>query len=208
MKLTRDFYERTNVVQVAQELLGKILVTRIDGQYTAGRITELEAYSGTNDKACHANNGLRTKRTEAMYWQGGTAYVYLIYGMHHLFNVVTNREDVADAVLIRALEPLEGIDIMLERRGLAKPDKKLSSGPGTLSAALGIHTKKHYGLDLLGDTVWIDDAPLLRRNQIVVSTRIGVDYAEEDALKPWRFYEHNSRWVSKKLKGDQLLSDL
>ena len=206
MKLSRDFYERDDVVQVARELLGKTLITRIGGGYTAGRITELEAYSGRNDKACHANDGLRTKRTEAMYWQGGTAYVYLIYGMHHLFNVVTSTEGLADAVLIRAIEPLEGVDLMLQRRGMAAPLKNLSAGPGTLSAALGIRTKDHYGLDLLGDTIWIEDAPLLSPNEMIVSTRIGVDYAEEDALKPWRFYMADTPWVSKKLKTDKLLS--
>ena len=207
MKLGRDFYERDDVVQVAKELLGKTLITCIGGGYTAGRITELEAYRGRNDKACHANDGLRTKRTEVMYWQGGTAYVYLIYGMHHLFNVVTNTEGLADAVLIRAIEPMEGVDLMLQRRGLTAPGKNLSAGPGTLSAALGIRTKDHYGLDLLGETIWLEDAPLVNDDQMIVSTRINVDYAKEDALKPWRFYISDTPWVSKKLKTDKLLSE-
>ncbi|MCE7995387.1 MAG: DNA-3-methyladenine glycosylase [Roseivirga sp.] len=203
MKLKRDFYERTDVVSIAKDLLGKTIITSINGQYTAGRITELEAYAGRDDKACHANDGLRTKRTEVMYGRGGMAYVYLCYGIHHLFNVVTNSEGLADAILIRAIEPLEGLDIMQVRRKKQKLDKTLSSGPGTLSAALGIKTKMHYGTDLLGDTIWIDEERCVPKEDIIVSTRIGVDYAEEDALKPWRFYIRDSKWVSKKLTEDR-----
>lgn len=197
MKLKRDFYERPDVVGITKDLLGKTIITSIEGQYTTGRITELEAYAGRDDKACHANDGLRTKRTEVMYGRGGNAYVYLCYGIHHLFNVVTNSEGLADAILIRAIEPLSGLDVMMERRKKSKLDKTLSSGPGTLSVALGIKTKLHYGLDLLGETIWIEDAPAVSKEDIVVSTRIGVDYAEEDALKPWRFYIRDSKWVSK-----------
>lgn len=206
-KLSREFYERADVVTVARDLLGKILVTRIDGVFTTSLITEVEAYSGRNDKACHAHNGLRTARTEVMYHQGGTAYVYFVYGMHHLFNVVTNRPGIADAVLVRAVQPLEGPEYMLQRRKRAKEDKLLTSGPATLCQALGIKTKAHYGLDLLGDTIWIEEAAGLALHEIMVSTRIGVEYAEEHALKPWRFYKAGTPWVSKKLKGDQLLSD-
>lgn len=203
MKIPPDFYLQDNVVQVAKALLGKTLHTRIDGHYCVARITELEAYSGRNDKACHANNGTRTARTEVMYAQGGKAYVYLCYGVHHLFNVVTNVQDQADAVLIRAVEPLEGIETMLSRRKKEKVNKVLSSGPGTLSQALGIDYKRHYGADLLGDTIWLEDAPDLSAGQMVVSRRIGVDYAEEDALKPWRFYMRDSPWVSKVLPEDR-----
>lgn len=206
-KLSREFYERANVVTVARDLLGKVLATRIDGVFTTSLITEVEAYCGRNDKACHAHNGLRTARTEVMYHQGGTAYVYFVYGMHHLFNIVTNREGVADAVLVRAVQPLEGLEHMLRRRKRAKPDKLLTSGPATLCQALGIKTKAHDGLDLLGDTLWIEEAPGLALHEIMVSTRIGVEYAEEHALKPWRFYKAGTPWVSKKLKGDRLLSD-
>ena len=188
-KLSREFYERADVVTVARDLLGKILATRIDGVFTTSLITEVEAYSGSNDKACHAHNGLRTARTEVMYHQGGTTYVYFVYGMHHLFNVVTNKEGVADAVLVRAVQPLEGLEYMLQRRKLAKADKLLTSGPATLCQALGIKTKSHYGLDLLGDTIWIEEAAGLAPYEIVVSTRIGVEYAEEHTLKPWRFYK-------------------
>lgn len=206
-KLSRTFYERADVVTIAKELLGKTLVSCIDGFYTAARITEVEAYAGRNDKACHANDGLRTARTEMMYARGGMAYVYLCYGMHHLFNVVTNKEGMADAVLIRAVIPLAGEEHMLQRRGKPTVTKLLSSGPATLSQALGIKTKLHYGTDLAGELIWIEDAPVLKPEEIVVSTRIGVDYAEEDALKPWRFYQANTPWVSKKLKQDRLLSE-
>lgn len=195
-KLSRSFYERSDVVTIACELIGKRLCSNQDGIFTSSLITEVEAYSGTNDKACHANNGLRTKRTEVMYGQGGHAYVYLCYGIHHLFNVVTNVENVADAVLIRAVEPEHGVQHMLERRNMKKLHKRLTSGPGTLSQAMGITTKMTT-TDLLGDKLWIEDDTELSTPEIVVSKRIGVDYAGEDALKPWRFYAKGSIWVSK-----------
>lgn len=198
MKLQRDFYERANVAQVAKEVLGKHLHTNIADQHVVGIITEVEAYAGQNDKACHANNGLRSKRTEIMYGRGGFSYVYLCYGIHHLFNIVTNIKGSADAILVRAVEPLFGQETMLDRRGMTSLQKKLCSGPGTLTKALGVNTKEHYGLDLLGDQIWLEDAPLVRENDLVTSTRIGVDYAEEDALKPWRLYISDSQWVSKK----------
>ena len=198
MKLNRDFYERKNVVQVAKEVLGKTLHTNFLGKHVSGLITEVEAYAGKDDKACHANGGLRSKRTEIMYGRGGFAYVYLCYGIHHLFNIVTNVEGKADAVLIRAVEPTEGQEIMRERRNMKSLTKKLSSGPGTLTKALGINTKEHYGLDLLGSEIWLEDAPIIPEIELVKATRIGVDYAEEDALKPWRFYIKDNEWVSKK----------
>lgn len=198
MKLSEAFYQRENVVQIAQELLGKSIHTMVSGEYTSAIITEVEAYSGLNDKACHANNGVRTARTEVMYAKGGHAYVYLCYGIHHLFNIVTNENDRADAVLVRAVQPLEGIDIMLKRRGKNKLDKTLTSGPGTLSQALGIKTKTHYGKWLLDSDIWLEDSRELSSNEIITSTRIGVDYAEEDALKPWRFYIKDNQWISKK----------
>ena len=191
-KLDRSFYLRTDVVRVAQDLLGKVLVTNIDGDITAGRIVETEAYCGRGDKACHAN-GKITPRTEVMYRAGGLAYVYLCYGIHHLINVVTNKEGQADAVLIRALEPLKGIEVMKERR---KRAKKLASGPGTLSQALGIK-KEMTGTDLLGDKIWIADYKN-EKVEIETDVRIGVDYAEEDALRPWRFLVKDNPYVSKK----------
>lgn len=198
MKLSESFYQRENVVLIAKELLGKTIHSMVNGELTSARITEVEAYSGLNDKACHANNGIRTKRTEVMYAEGGHAYVYLCYGIHHLFNIVTNAKDRADAVLVRAVEPLEGVDVMLERRRKESLDKTLTSGPGTLSQALGIKTKTHYGKWLLDNDIWLEDSRNLSSDEIITSTRIGVDYAEEDALKPWRFYIKDNQWISKK----------
>ncbi len=195
-KLDRSFYLNEDVVQVAKNLLGKVLVTNIDGVLTAGKIVETEAYCGRGDKACHAN-GKRTPRTEVMYQKGGVAYVYLCYGIHHLINVVTNKEGQADAVLIRALEPLEGIEIMKERRGY--PKARLASGPGTLSQAMGIHVKM-TGTNLLDDQIWIAEHPTKETFEIQCDTRIGVEYAEEDALRPWRFVMKGNKFVSKKVR--------
>ncbi len=198
MKLKPSFYQGGDVVQIAKALLGKALHTQIDGLHTSGIITEVEAYAGRNDKACHANNGIRTKRTEVMYGRGGYAYVYLCYGIHHLFNIVTNAEEMADAVLVRAIQPIRGIEVMQKRRQLTTTHYKLTSGPGTLTTALGIKTKVHYGMDLQGEQIWIEDAQQINDNYIVTSKRIGIDYAEEDALKPWRFYIKDNPWISKK----------
>jgi DNA-3-methyladenine glycosylase len=187
MKLPRDFYTRTDVIQVSKDLLGKYLFTNIDGNVSAAIITETEAYEGINDKAAHCYGDRRTKRTETMYAQGGIAYVYLCYGIHHLFNVVTNVKEVPTATLVRAVKPVEGIDTILQRRKKTKLDKTTSAGPGTLSQALGILTK-HDGLDLLGDQIWIEDRGLkVDERNIIVGPRVGVDYAAEDALRPNRF---------------------
>jgi DNA-3-methyladenine glycosylase len=196
-KLKKEFYLNPSATEIAQALLGKVLCTQLDGSFTAGRIVEVEAYSGRDDKACHANNNKRTKRTEIMYHAGGVGYVYLIYGMYHLFNVVSNQQDRADAVLIRALEPMEGIDIMMERMGVSKLTK-ITAGPGKLSKAMGI-TKDLYGADLVGTDIWIaDDGIHYNQQQIIKTTRIGVEYAEEDAMKPWRFYIDGNPFVSRK----------
>jgi DNA-3-methyladenine glycosylase len=195
-KLDAGFYQRSNVLMLAKELLGKVLVTQFKGVLTAGRIVETEAYNGIIDKASHAYNGKRTTRTEIMYMPGGNAYVYLCYGIHHLFNVVTNVKDVPHAVLIRALEPLEGIDIMLKRSGKTKADFSLTRGPGNLSRAMGILTA-HSGYDLSGDEIYIaDDGLKFKRGSIVSTPRIGVDYAGEDALLPYRFILKDSPYIS------------
>ena len=193
-KLPKKFYLNKNVVEIAKKLVGKILVTELNGLITAGKIVETEAYCGRDDKACHASKEKRTARTEMMYAAGGCAYVYLCYGIHHLFNVVTNSEGMADAVLIRALEPLEGIDIMKERRNF--PKSKLSSGPGTLSQALGIQTKMN-GMDLTKKPLWIGKNINNEAFEILSDKRIGVDYAGEDSLKPWRFIMAGNKFVSK-----------
>lgn len=187
MKLTTDFYTREDVVEIAQDLLGKILFTRIRGTVTAGIITETEAYAGVKDRASHAFNGRRTSRTEVMYAEGGTAYVYLCYGIHHLFNVVTNRNDVPHAVLVRAVKPYKGIDSICKRRGKPTAQANMCNGPGTVSQGLGIRTS-HSGLSLLGQTIWIEEKGIeVRKRDIIKSPRIGVDYAGADALLPYRF---------------------
>lgn len=190
------FYDRANVVTIARELLGKVLVTEFGGQRTSGRIVEVEAYNGVVDRASHAWNGRRTKRTEVMYGAGGRAYVYLIYGIHHLFNVVTNRLGTPHAVLVRALEPLEGIPVMLERMGKGDLDLSVTRGPGNLSRALGLLTV-HTGTSLFGGEIWIgDDGTRVPRSRIVVTPRIGVDYAGPDAELPYRFFIKDNPYVS------------
>lgn len=184
------------MVNVAKQLLGKLLCTNFDGVVTNGIIVETEAYSGNNDKACHANNQNRTRRNQVMFGHGGHAYVYLCYGIHHLFNVVTNKEGSADAVLIRAVEPVEGVEIMLKRRHMKRVEKRLAAGPGVLSQALGIQTN-HYGTALNSNSIWIEEGDPIGNDQIVSTTRIGVAYAEEDALKLWRFYIKENNWVSR-----------
>lgn len=196
-KLPRSFYTRDDVVSISRELLGKRLFTRKDGVLTGGLITETEAYRGPEDRASHAFGGRRTKRTETMYAQGGTAYVYLCYGIHHLFNVVTSKKDTPHAVLIRAIEPLTGIATMLRRRRKVNVERALTTGPGSMSQALGITTALTE-IDLLGNTIWIEDSEFsLSANQIVSSRRIGVDYAGEHAERLWRFTIKENMWVSK-----------
>lgn len=198
LRLDAAFYGRENVVLIAKELLGKILVTNFDNEITAARIVETEAYNGIVDKASHAYNGRRTNRTEIMYMQGGKAYVYLCYGIHHLFNVVTNEQDTPHAILIRAAEPVFGVDAMLHRTRKTNLDYTITKGPGNVSKALGISTK-HTGVDLLGNEMYIiDDGFKLKKNEIIASSRIGVDYAAEDALLPYRFYIKDNLFVSGK----------
>lgn len=197
MKIPETFYTDTDVLKIARKLIGKVLVTNMDGVMTAGMITETEAYAGITDKASHAYEGRRTTRTEVMFARGGVAYVYLCYGIHHLFNVVTNIQDVPHAVLVRAIAPIEGIETMLARRNKSKLNSTLTAGPGSLSAALGIN-KQHTGTSLQGEAIFIEDRGIkLSAKDIVATTRIGVDYAGEDALLPYRFYLRDSEYVSK-----------
>lgn len=197
MKLPEAFYRNPDVVLIARQLLGKIVVTRLGNRTTSGRIVETEAYAGITDRASHSFGGKFTERTRIMYESGGVAYVYLCYGIHHLFNVVTHREGIPHAVLIRAVEPIEGIDLMLKRRAKNKIDFALTSGPGSLSAALGIQTK-HSGLTLQSDRIWIeDDGTSILPSEILTSSRVGVAYAKEDALLPYRFRIAGNPWCSK-----------
>lgn len=190
-RIERSFYRNTDVVQVARSLLGKVLLTHLDGVRTAGVITETEAYAGVNDRASHAFGGRRTPRNEVMYGDGGFSYVYLCYGIHHLFNVVTHSSGTPHAVLVRAIHPLEGMEVMMARRGNVK--KFTTGGPGTLTQALGITTALN-GTDLLSGTIRIEDRGIhVPERLIVAGPRIGVDYAKEDALLPYRFlYDHRS----------------
>lgn len=197
MKLPESFYVRKDVVQIAKELLGKVIVTNFDGVYTTGIITETEAYAGAIDKASHAYGNRRTKRTEVMYSHGGTAYVYLCYGIHHLFNVVTNVKDIPHAILIRAVEPLDGLEYMLQRRSMTKLQPSLTAGPGAMSVALGIHTR-HTALSLQGPEIYIEDRGIkIAKKDIVEGTRVGVAYAEDDAYLPYRFSIRGNKYVSK-----------
>lgn len=197
-KLKPEFFRRENVLQVARELLGKILVSKREGVITAGRIVEVEAYKGVTDKASHAYGGRRTRRTEVMYARGGVAYVYLCYGIHHLFNVVTNEKEIPHAILVRALEPLEGLEIMLARTGKKKAGYSLTRGPGNVSKALGISTQ-HSGYSLQSAELYIaEDGYRFGKNRIRSSPRIGVDYAGGDAKRPYRFYLQGNPFVSGK----------
>lgn len=187
MILAADFYLRDDVVRISRDLLGKVLCTRVHGKLTKAIITETEAYAGVTDKASHAYGDRRTKRTEPMYGPGGTAYVYLCYGIHHLFNVVTNEEGVPHAVLIRAGNPVSGLETMLRRRNREKADKKLMPGPGTVAQALAITTDM-TGTDLRGKKIWIEDHGIvIQESEISARPRVGVDYAEEDAARLYRF---------------------
>lgn len=194
-KLNAAFYRQKDVVKIARELLGKTLVTVIGGVRTSGIIVETEAYAGVGDRASHAWNERRTNRTAVMYQTGGVVYVYLIYGIHYLFNVITNVADTPHAILIRALEPVDGIDVMQARFG-HQPVKNLTAGPGNLSKALGIDARL-TGESLTGTKVWIENTDEINDENIVISTRVGVQYAGEDAYLPYRFSLKGNKWVSK-----------
>jgi DNA-3-methyladenine glycosylase len=196
MRLSSDYYLQPDSVLIAQNLLGKILCTHLDGNYCVGIITETEAYTGVADKASHAYGNRLTNRTVTMYQKGGIAYVYLCYGIHYLFNVVTNIEGIPHATLIRAIEPIEGISHMLIRRNKKQLDYQLAAGPGYMCKAMGT-TTKHNGLSLLDNIIWIEDrSNKISKKQIIASPRVGVGYAQEDALLPYRFRINNNPYVS------------
>lgn len=187
-QLTRDWYLGEDVVKQAEFLLGKVICTQINGNYCSGIISETEAYAGEIDQASHAFGGRRTARTETMYQTGGIAYIYLCYGMHHLFNVVTAPEGIPHAILIRGIHPLEGIPIMQQRRNGKAIGKNFSSGPATASQALGLHTSLN-GISCLESTIWIEDRNIpIRSEYISKGPRIGVDYAGDHAKWPYRFW--------------------
>lgn len=198
-KLPPAFYDREDVVQIARELLGKVLVSVWDNIRTTGRIVETEAYAGLHDKASHAYRG-KTPRTNVLFEGTGTAYVYLCYGLHQMFNIATNKAGVPHAVLIRAVEPLEGIAVMLQRTNKKVADASLTRGPGNVGKAFAFH-RSQSGLSLQSDAVYIaDDGFKTDANLIGVSARIGVDYAGADALLPYRFYIRGNPYVSGKVR--------
>lgn len=195
MKLEASFYLCPDVVFLGKALLGKFLFSRIGGILTGGKIVETESYAGPTDRACHAFGFRKTRRNEVMYQKGGVAYVYLCYGIHHLLNVVTHEKGHPYAVLIRAIEPTHGIDIMLARRKKAKLNYSLTAGPGALSQALGI-TRHQNGISLTEDLLWIETAEAISELAIIKSPRVGVSYAGEDAFLPYRFRLKGSLWTS------------
>ena len=195
-KLPREFYTRPDVLEVARALLGKkLVVPNRSGKRVAGLIVETEAYRGPEDRASHAWNGRRTNRTETMYGLGGTAYVYFVYGMYHQFNVVTSVENIPHAVLVRAVEPAEGLEVMRRRRP-GRSEYELTSGPGRLCIAMAIDRRLDRA-DLLGDRVWLEEGVFVSPRQIARGPRVGIDYAEKWKDKPWRFWIKDNRFVSK-----------
>ncbi|CAN5382805.1 DNA-3-methyladenine glycosylase [soil metagenome] len=204
-KLRREFYTRENTLQIARDLLGKILVIPAEnGERVSAMIVETEAYLGAIDKAAHSYNNRRTKRTETMFAVGGTVYIFFIYGMYFQFNVVVGEIDTPHAILIRAVEPVENIEIMRRRRG-KMTDKNLTSGPGKLCIALGID-KTFNNEDLLGNRVWLEKGKTFSNTEIESGRRIGIDYAEEFAEKPWRFWVKENHFVSRLLKDERIKS--
>lgn len=194
-KLPLSFYLRDDVVTLARELLGKVLVTAFNGEVTSGRIVETEAYAGELDKASHASKG-RTSRTEVMFGTGGRAYVYLCYGIHQMFNIITAKEGVPHAILVRAVEPIDGEEIMLQRTGKRIWNETITSGPGRVGKAFGFHTSQ-CGFDLTGDELYIaDDEFSVTAEQVISSPRIGVDYAGDHAAWHYRFFLKDNPYVS------------
>lgn len=199
-KLNFEYFLKSDVVEISKNLIGKILYTNVDGEITAGIISETEAYAGPGDKASHAYNNRRTSRTEVMYGRGGIAYVYLCYGIHHLFNIVTNVEGIPHAVLIRGIIPYLGIETMLLRRKKTEPKLDHFSGPGSAASALGIHTSMS-GTSLSGNRIWLEDIKLKIPDYAIYNcARIGIDYAGDDAKLPYRFlikHEHSKKIFEK-----------
>jgi DNA-3-methyladenine glycosylase len=196
--ISLDWYQSPDTIQLSRELLGKVLCAWDGQNLSAGIIVETEAYCGTADQACHARGGNRSPRTEIMYARGGVAYVYICYGIHYLFNVITHQEGEPHAILVRALEPLEGIDLMLQRRKIDKLQSRITKGPGSLTQALGI-SKADNGLALNSDRVWIEDRGInIEQEQILSGPRVGIKGAGEPAVsKDWRFWVKDSPWVSR-----------
>lgn len=196
IKLPLSYFQSEDTLAIAQNLLGKFLVSNCGNQLTSGMIVETEAYLGAEDRACHAFGRRRTKRTEVMYLPGGHWYVYLCYGIHFLLNVVTHTIDEPHAILIRAIEPSEGIDVMLKRRHMQKVQYRLTSGPGSVCLALGITT--NLTGEEIGKTVWIEDRGIVvPKSKVIATPRVGVSYALEHAHLPYRFQVLSNPWTTK-----------
>ncbi|WKN41449.1 DNA-3-methyladenine glycosylase [Tunicatimonas pelagia] len=195
--LDNTFYQRSDVLQISRELLGKYLFTEIDGDITGGKVVETEAYAHQGDRATEMHLNRRNTRTDVMFQPGGVAYVYTVYRIHRMFNIIANKEGKPDAVLIRAIEPSTGIEIMKQRREI-NDEKRLTAGPGMLTQALGISTD-HYGIPVTtGKIIWLEDrGEAVNDDNIIASPRVGIDYAGEDAQLPWRFRIKDNPWVSK-----------
>jgi DNA-3-methyladenine glycosylase len=197
MKLPQSYYLKNNVVEISRDLLGKYLFTCIDNLTTGGYIVETEAYNGIIDKASHAFGNKLSPRTKTMYMSGGVAYVYLCYGIHEMFNIVTSVEGQPHAILVRAIQPTDGLDIMMHRRNMTLVKPSLTSGPGSVAKALGI-SRSINAFSLQSDTIWIEDRGLAFPDESVAAVpRVGVSYAAEDALLPYRFYVKGNPYVSK-----------
>lgn len=197
MKLPAHFYEREDVVALARELLGKYIFTSINDEITGGYIVEAEAYNGIIDKAAHSYGGRLTPRTKTMYEQGGVAYVYLCYGIHEMFNIVVSTAGDPRAILIRGVHPTDGLATMQQRRGMATIKPTITAGPGSVAKALGINRSLN-GVDLQGDQIWLEDRGLVISDDALAAVpRVGVSYAAEDALLPYRFYVKGDPYVSK-----------
>lgn len=195
-KLPREFYLNEDILKISRQLLGKFLYTYIEEELTGGMIVEVEAYRGPEDRGSHSYGMRRTKRNECMYLEGGHAYIYFTYGLHTLFNIVTNKEGIPHAILVRAIEPKEGIETMLKRRNKLALARNIAGGPAVLTQALGI-TLKYNGESLTGSKIWLEDKGIVfSEMDIKMSPRVGIDYAGEDRLLPWRFRVHNNPWTS------------
>lgn len=200
MKLKPDFYLR-KPLKVARDLIGKELVHVIGKNRVSGKIVEVEAYGGEGDEACHSLGGRKTARNKLLFGKGGFIYIYLIYGMYYCFNVVVSKENIPGAVFIRAVEPVEGVDLMVRNRGLKNLNSKniviLTNGPGKLCQAMGFD-KSCYGVDLCGDRIFINDAKPVTEEAVEYTPRINVDYAGKAKNYPWRIILKGNRFLSRK----------
>jgi DNA-3-methyladenine glycosylase len=197
MKLPESYYHKEDAVALSRDLIGKYLFTCINGELTGGYIVETEAYMGITDKAAHSYGGRVTPRTQTMYMKGGVSYVYLCYGIHEMFNIVVADEGQPHAILIRAIQPTDGLDIIMGRRNMDTLKSNITKGPGSVAKALGI-SRQINAMSLQSNTIWVEDRGLVFPDaDVAAGPRVGVDYAGDDALLPYRFYVKGNIYVSK-----------